>query len=137
MGHQPTQGWSATRRKCTTDMEFATYLTKLTSGYNCLSSLDWSPTNPRMVTHHSKSIRRKCITDLKLGLNSLLKLSPVEIPWMVNHHPQDGHQPSKGWSPTIQNLPEGSVLQTWNFAIRLSSQNKCQVRPAMDGHPPN
>ena len=35
----------------------------------------------------------------------------------------DGQPPSRGWSSTIQNLPEGSVLQTFNLAPRLSSQN--------------
>ena len=34
----------------------------------------------------------------------------------------DGQPPSPGWSPTTQNLPEWSVLKTWNFAPRLHSQ---------------
>ena len=45
------------------------------------------------------------------------------MPWMVSHHPQDGHQSFQGWSPTIQNLPEAKVLQTLNLAQRLNSQN--------------
>ena len=55
---------------------------------------------------------------------------------MVNHHLQDGQ-----WSPTIQNLPEGSVVQTLNLESRPDS-----LRPAskawslvthlsLDGHP--
>ena len=28
---------------------------------------EWSATIPRMVTHHSKSTRNKCTTDLKFG----------------------------------------------------------------------
>ena len=39
----------------------------------------------------------------------------------VSHHPQ-------GWSPTIQNLPKGSVQQTWNLAPWLNSQNQDQVK---------
>ena len=40
---------------------------------------------------------------------------------MVSPHLQDGYQPSKGWSPIIPNLPEGSVLQAWNFAHKRNS----------------
>ena len=40
----------------------------------------------------------------------------------VSHHPQEDQPPSQGWSPTIQNLPKGSVQQTWNLAPRLNSQ---------------
>ena len=47
----------------------------------------------------------------------------------------DGHPQSQGLSPTIQNLPEGSVSQTWNFALRLYSQKKDQVIIAVDGQP--
>ena len=36
-----------------------------------------------------------------------------------------------------QNLPEGSVLQTWYLALRLNSQNEDQVASAMDGNPPS
>ena len=31
--------------------------------------------------------------------------------------------PFQGWSPTIQNLQEGSVLKTLNLAHKLNSQN--------------
>ena len=34
-----------------------------------------------------------------------LQFRPGKLPLMVNHHLQDGQ-----WSPTIQNLPEGSVV---------------------------
>ena len=44
------------------------------------------------------------------------QVRPGEVPWMVSHHPQDGHPPFQGWSPTIQNLPEGSVL---HYRLRL------------------
>ena len=52
-GHPPTLGWSPTRRKCTTDMEFGNYtlLTKLTPGDNCHG---WSPTIPVRVTRRPK-----------------------------------------------------------------------------------
>ena len=56
---------------------------------------------------------------------------------MVSHHPQQGHPPSQGWSPTIQNLPKGSVQQTWNLAPRLISQNQDKMTSAMDGQPPS
>ena len=36
-----------------------------------------------------------------------------------------------------QNIPEDSVQQTWNFELRLNSQNSDQVTTAMDGHPPS
>ena len=44
--------------------------------------------------------------------------------------------PSQVWSPTIKNLPEGSVLRTWNLAPRLYSKNVDQVRTDMDDQPP-
>ena len=52
-GHQPTQGWSPTKRKCTTDLQFGIYtlLTKLTLGDNCYG---WSPSIHRMVPHPHK-----------------------------------------------------------------------------------
>ena len=56
---------------------------------------------------------------------------------MVNHYPQDGHPPSHGWSLTIQNLPEGIVLQACNLASRLNSQNQDQVTTVMDGQSPS
>ena len=47
----------ATRRKCTIDLEFVTYITKLTLVAAChrwSPSIGWSPTAPRMVTHQPK-----------------------------------------------------------------------------------
>ena len=54
---------------------------------------------------------------------------------MVIHYPHDGHPPppSNEWSLTIQNLPEGIVLQAWNLASRLNSQNYDQVTTVIDG----
>ena len=67
-------------------------------------SKGWSPTIQRMVTHHSKSTRRKCIIDLKFGTwPQLTKLKPGAVR-MVSPHLKDGHQPTKGWSPTIQRM---------------------------------
>ena len=52
-GHPPTHGWSPTKRKCTTDLEFGTFtlLTKLTLGDNCHG---WSPSIHRMITYLPK-----------------------------------------------------------------------------------
>ena len=56
---------------------------------------------------------------------------------MISHHPQNGHPPLQGMSPTIQNLTDGSVLKTWNFApIDLNHKrpsDKCQL-PCMVSH---
>ena len=89
-GHPLTFGWSSTRRKCSTDLEFGTYtlLSKLTPGDNCHG---WSPTIPRRVTRQPKD-----------------------------------DQP-----------PKGSVLQTWNLALRFNSQNERQIKTSMDGHLPS
>ena len=35
--------------------------------------------------------------------------------------PAGVHRPSKGWSTTIPNQPEGSVLQDWNLARKHNS----------------
>ena len=40
---------------------------------------------------------------------------------MVTHQPKHGHP------------PEGSVLQTWDLALKFDSQNKRQVSTSMDG----
>ena len=67
----------------------------------------------RMVNHHPKCTIRKCTTDFEFGIKTqLTKLRPGEMPWMPIHYPQDGHPPSQGWLPTVQNLPKGSILQT-------------------------
>ena len=54
------------------------------------------------------------------------------IPSMVDHHQMDGQ-----WSVTIQNIPEGNVLQAWNFASTLNSQNQDQATTVMDGQSPS
>ena len=53
-----------------------------------------------------------------------LRGSPTN-PGMVTHQPKD-RQP-----------PEGVVLQTWNLALTLYSENYHLVTTAMDGHPPS
>ena len=104
-GHPPNQRWSPTWRKCTTDMEFGTYtlLTKLTHVDNCH---EWSPTMLRMVVHQPKDghpptlgwspTRRKCTTDFKFGIYTLLTKKHLMTTVM------DGHLPSLGWPPPIQ-----------------------------------
>ena len=93
-------------------------------------SLVWLPTNPRMVTQQSwdghppeRSVLQTCNLALTLYLQNYHQVttamddhlpslggSPLN-PKMVTHQPKDG-QP-----------PEGSVLQTWNLALTLSSKN--------------
>ena len=104
-GHPPTLGWSPTRRKCTSNMEFGTYtlLSKLTLGDNCHR---WSPTihrmvltNLRMVSDHWSPTRRKC----KLYLTHKTKTnchgwSPT-IPRRVTCQPEDGHTVWPGLTP--------------------------------------
>ena len=48
---------------------------------------------------------------------------------MVTYHPKDGNPQPKDGHP-----PEGSVVQTWNLALKFNSQNKSQVSTSMDGH---
>ena len=50
------------------------------------------------------------------------------------HHPRVGQPSSQGWSPTIQNLQEGSVLHTSISTYRFDSQNQCQVTPSLGQH---
>ena len=55
----------------------------------------------------------------------------------------DGQPPSLGWSPIIQNPPEGSVQQTYDLALGLNSQSQNQVKcrkvspHLQDGHQPS
>ena len=51
---------------------------------------------------------------------------------MVTYHPKDGHPQPKDGHP-----PEGSVVQTWNLALKFNSQNESQVSTSMDGHLPS
>ena len=82
---------------------------------------------------------QKCHTGgiMQEGVLSLGRGARWELPWMVNHYPQDGHPPYHGWSLIIKNLPEGIVLQTWNLASRLNSQNQDQVTTVRDGQSPS
>ena len=88
---------------------------------------------PRMVTRHpkdghppSKTYQKEVYYRLEIwhmDLTHKIK-TRLKLLWMVSHHQQDGLLPSKGWLPTIQNLTEGSVLQTWNLAHRLNHKIK-------------
>ena len=87
------------------------------------------PLPTRMVTHHnidgpsfSKIYQKELY--YKLGIWHLNLTHKNKTSWMVSHHHQDGHPPSKGWLPTIQNLTEGSVLQTCYLAHRLNHKIK-------------
>ena len=79
-----------------------------------------------MVTHHPndshppfKIYQKEVYYRLRiwhLGLTHKIKIG-----WSADGQPhlQDGHgqPPSKGRSPKIPNLPEGSVLETFDFYI--------------------
>ena len=96
-GHPPTLGWSPTRRKCTTDLEFSTYilLTKLTSGYlltkltpGYLPTLRGSHTRrkypPRLGTWHLDPKEGSMLQTRNLAL----RLESQTIPRMVvTYHP--------------------------------------------------
>ena len=75
-----------------------------------------SLTNPRMITHQKELYFRLGIWHLDFTHKTKRR---------VTHQPKDGHP------------PEGSVLQTWNLALRLNSQNKSQMTTSMDGHLPS
>ena len=112
-GCPPSQGWSPTRRKCTTMIEFGTYikLTKLIIGQNCHG---WSPPIiPRMVTHQKEVYCRLRILQLNLTHKTNIRW---QLPWMdspspgwpptiarmVINHPKYGYQPFKRWSLIFQ-----------------------------------
>ena len=96
-----------------------------------LPSLGWSHTIPRMVTHQKEVYYRHGIWHLnstkltkpKMG-NNFNEWSPI-LPRMVTHQAKNGH-PS-----------EGSILQTWNLAHRLNSQDWDQVTTVRNGHLPS
>ena len=46
----------------------------------------------------------------------------------------DGQPQSQGWSPTIQNIPEGRVLQTWNLALELTNKIRTRWSALMVSH---
>jgi len=140
-GHPPPQGWSPTRGKCTTFLEFGicTLLTKLTPGknlhgwYSAIPKMvpptqGWSPTNQRMVTHQRGvcSIQGIWHSDLTYQNNTRWHL-----PWMVSHHPWEGHQPTQGWSPTIGKCTTDLEISTYTLLAKLTPDIT-----AMDGHPP-
>ena len=73
-----------------------------------------------MVTHHSK------------GANPLSKIYQKELCYQLEiwhldftqkmktrWTTMDAYSLSQGWSPTVQNLPNGSVPQTWKELIRV------------------
>ena len=97
-----------------------------------------------MVTHHPKDGHSPSKIKIyqneayyRLGIWHLDLIPNTKMAWMVSHYPQDGHPPPHEWSLTIQNLPERIVLQAWNLASTLNSQNQDQVTTVMDGHPPS
>ena len=101
-----------------------------------LSSLGWSPTSQRIVTHQKEVNRRLEIWHLPLTHKTNTRW---QLWWIVTYHSRNGHPLSKGWSPTNQNLPEGSVLLALNLAHRFNSQNQDHwmvSHPPKDGHPP-
>ena len=61
-------------------------------------------TNFSNISKHSRRPRFVMLASYRF-MNYITKL-------IVSHHHWDGYPPSQGWSPTIQNLPEGSALQT-------------------------
>ena len=96
----------------------------------------WSATIPSLVTLHPKGghtlskIYQKELC-YKLEILHLDLTQKIMTRWTV----MDGlplspgwHPPFQGWSPTIQNLPKVSLLQTWNLALGFKSQNKDQVK---------
>ena len=63
-----------------------------------LSSLGWSPTNPRMVTHQKEVYYRLGIWQLNFTCK---KNTCWQLPWMVTYHPLEGYPPTMGWSPRL------------------------------------
>ena len=87
---------------------------------NTIIGLHTHPTHPTTNffkgSMHSRSPR--------FGMLASYRLTNYTTNLTVSHHPQEGHPRSQGWSPTIRNLPKGSVQQTWNLASKLNSQNQ-------------
>ena len=131
-GHPPTQGWSPTKRKCTTDLVFGTHiisLTKLTPQVTTamdghLPSLAGLPTNPRMVIHQPKDSHPQEGSVIPTCNLSLYSQNERQVTTAM-----DGHLPSLGGSPTnprmVSHQPkdghpqEGSVLKTSNLRLTL------------------
>ena len=106
-GCPPTKGWSPTKRKCTTDMEFGTYtlLTKLTPGDNCHG---WSPTISRMVTHHKDVYYR-------LGIWHLHISHKTNTRWQL-----DSLLPTLEWSPTRRKYSRALEFGTNTLLTKLA-----------------
>ena len=68
----------------------------------------WSPTNPRMVTHQKELLYT--LEKRHLDITHQTKAR------MVTYHLKDGHP------------PEGSVVQTWNLALKLNQTHKTKDR---------
>ena len=99
-------------------------------------------TNHTMESHSSSKIYQKELY-YKLGiwhLNLTHKIKTRwQLLWMVS-----GQLQYLGWSHPIQNLTEGSVLQTCNLAHRLNHKIKTRWQwpsvvsyHSLDGHPPS
>ena len=86
-----------------------------------------------MVTHQKDVYYRHGIWHLHFTLKTN---TWWQLPWMVTHHPSEGHPPNP-WTvthhPKDGHPPEGSVLHSWNLAFALYSQNLHQVTIAIDG----
>ena len=66
----------------------------------------WSAKIPWMITHHppSKIYQKEMYFDICHGCSVTITRIVTNHPWMVPHHPLDGHLSSLGWSPIIQNM---------------------------------
>ena len=137
-GQPPSPGWSPTSQNYQKELYYRLGILHLDFNYkiktwwpgdNCHG---WSVTIIRMITQHpknghppSKIYHKEVYYSLwiwHVDLTHKIK-TRCQLPWMISYHHQDGTLPSKGWSFTIQNLPEGNVLQTWNLVHWLNSQN--------------
>ena len=120
-GHPLTWRWSPTRRKCTRQGICHLDLTHKTK---TRWQLQWmvihNPWEGHPPTQGWSPTRRKCTKDFEFcNYTSLTKLTPGDnchgwshtMPRRVSRQPKDDHP------------PEGSILQTWNLALKLYSQN--------------
>ena len=105
----------------------------------------WSPTIPRKVTHNPKSTWRNCTTELKFANKTkLIKSKSGEVPWMVCHHPQDGHPPFQGWSCHFEEIsnPQKYVCGRLLTFLMFAYFNQNYLDPKLFGsefleaHPP-
>ena len=123
-GHPPTQGWSPTRRKCITDLEFGIYtlLTKSAPGDNCHG---WSPGIPRRVSHLPKDGHPPEGSMLQIWI-----LAPILRPQKLGQVKiaRNGHLPSLAWSPTNPRM-----VTLHKEVYSHNSQNEDQVTTAWNG----